>query len=379
MRPASVVLLVLIALSVPARVHGQATASPTETVVESVLKYPASFHLRQVVVFGTLRTETDEWWLESDEGPRIRVCGDPSAVRSGRVELLAEVVDVGRLPESDPRMKNTPLQALLIRANLNRWPRPGEYVVLQARQTATLKPAVRPSLRATVLEAARFEDKMVTVVGQFRGRNLFNDLPAEPGVSKHDFVLRNGRAAVWVVGLRPRVNRVDLDLKSRAGTDAWFAVEGVVRRGKGLVWIEGLRMASTPTPSEVLPAVPALPAVLQEAPNVMFSVPTADEDDVSTRTTVRIQYTRAIDPSTLGGRIRVSYHNPIPGGTNDPVPPFVVDYATSDHVVTVRFSAPLDRFRTVSVELLDGITTQHGTRATPWTLRFTTGARPPQE
>jgi hypothetical protein len=377
-RAASATLLLLIALVAPVPAGAQA-ASPVETFVESILTYPASYHLREVVVYGTLRTETDQWWLESDEGPRILVTGDPAAVKAGRIELLAEVVDVGRLPESDPRLKNTPLQAMLIRRDVDRWPRPGELVVLSAQRAAVLKPAIRPSLRAVVLEAARFEDKIVTVVGQFRARNLFNDLPAEPGISKNDFVLKNGRAAVWVVGLRPRVNGVDLDLKSRAGTNDWFAVEGVVHRGKGLVWIDAAKMAAAPVPAEVLPATPAQAQALQEAPEVMFSVPAAEEADVAVATKIRIQYSRPIDPATLAGHVRAAYVSRTPGGSDEPAPSFVVDYATSDHVVTVRFTAPLERFRTVTVELGDGIATLHGTRATPWRLQFTTGGRAPHE
>ena len=269
---------------------------------------------------------------------------------------------------------------MLIRRDMDRWPRPGELVVLSARQAATLKPATQPSLRAIVLEAARFEDKTVTVVGQFRARNLFNDLPAEPGVSRYDFVLKNGRAAVWVVGLRPRVNRVDLDLKSRAGTNDWYAVEGVVHRGRGLVWIAATRMAAAPVPAEVLPAAPALPQVLQDAPEVMFSVPAADEADVPVTTTIRIQVltarsTRRRCRDTSASRTPLAH----PDGADEPVPPFAVDYATSDRVATVRFTAPLERFRTVSVELGDGIATLHGTRATPWRLQFTTGAQAPHE
>jgi hypothetical protein len=172
---------------------------------------------------------------------------------------------------------------------------------------------------------------------------------------------------------------VDLGLKSRAGTNDWYAVEGVVHRGKGLVWIDATKMAAAPVPADVLPAALSLPQVLQEPPEIMFSVPTADEADVAIATKIRIQYSRPIDPATLAGRVRAVYASRTPGGADEPVPPFVVDYATSDRVVTVRFTAPLERFRTVTVELGDGIATLHGTRATPWRLRFTTGAQSPHE
>jgi hypothetical protein len=229
-------------------------------------------------------------------------------------------------------------------------------------------------VRAIVLESERFVGKTVTVIGQFRAGNLFNDLPAEPGGEKHKFVIKAGKAAVWVVGLRPRMNGADLNMKSRADTDRWLAVEGIVRRGKGLVWIEASRMASAPTPAEALPPPPQAPLVAA-TPEVMFSLPADDEADVPITTKVRIQFTRPIDPSTLTDRIRVTYAGRDAAAPGEPVPPFAVDYATSDCVVTLRFRTALERFRTVTVELLDGIATATGTRATPWRLTFTTGGQ----
>jgi hypothetical protein len=60
----------------------------------------------------------------------------------------------------------------------DRWPRPGEEVLLRV---ASVTPAPAPTgtvtVRGLALEPWRFVGKTVTVVGNFRGRNLFGDLP----------------------------------------------------------------------------------------------------------------------------------------------------------------------------------------------------------
>lgn len=348
------------------------SAVPIPTFVGALLAYPGTFHTRQIIVYGTLRSELDQWWLQTDDGDRVRVVAAPNALQGGRVELHAEALDIGRLAQTDPRITGSGLASLLVRVGLNRWPRPGELVVLLVSRTAILRPAIQPALKDVVLECDRFQGKTVVIVGQFRARNLYNDLPGAPGRHKHEFVLRMGAAAVWVVGLRPRVNNVDLNMQTRVDTDRWFAVEGIVRRDKGLVWLQGLRMAAAPVPQEVLPAIPVRPETLAAA-EVMFSVPTDDEADVPVTTTVRIQFTRPIDPRSLTGRIRVSYADGPDGAAPVPPPGFVADYTTSDRVVTLRFRSALQRFRGVVVEVLDGVTTMGGSPVKPWRLTFTTG------
>ena len=46
-----------------------------------------------------------------------------------------------------------------------------------------------------------------------------------------------------------------------------------------------------------------------------------------------------------------------------------------DQLLLITFKAPLDRFRRVNVELLEGVTTVDGVAFKPWSLTFTTGDR----
>ena len=127
------------------------------------------------------------------------------------------------------------------------WPRPGEVVALAVTDAMSVKPARRrPTLcgRSHWIRPAT-SGKRVKVTGQFRGRNLYGDLPQGPGLSQWDFVLRAADAAVWVTGLRPRGRGFNLNTGARVDTGTWLEIAGVVREGKGLVWIEGQQVALT--------------------------------------------------------------------------------------------------------------------------------------
>jgi hypothetical protein len=71
-----------------------------------------------------------------------------------------------------------------------------------------------------------FENKDVTIRGQFRGGNLFGDLPAGSGATPSDWVLSDGPFSVWVTGKGPRGKGFSLNPASRADCAFWLEVEG---------------------------------------------------------------------------------------------------------------------------------------------------------
>jgi hypothetical protein len=120
---------------------------------------------------------------------------------------------------------------------------------------------------------------------------------------------------------------------------------------------------------------PALPP--GPPPEVRFSLPSEGETDVSPATTVRIQTTRDLDEATLAGRVRVSYVEP-PSAAAPTVPiQHTETWDPGNRVLTIKLSAPLERFRTIRVELLEGIKGTDGQPLKPWALTFTTGAQMP--
>jgi hypothetical protein len=108
---------------------------------------------------------------------------------------------------------------------------------------------------------------------------------------------------------------------------------------------------------------------------VIFSAPTEDETDVSTATTVRIQISRDLDPATLKGRIRVTYADSPPGANAaaGPAVAFTTQYAAFNRVLELKFTRPLEQFRTVKVELLEGVMGTDQQPMKPWSLTFHIG------
>jgi hypothetical protein len=226
-------------------------------------------------------------------------------------------------------------------------------------------------LRQLALDPARYEGQSLTITGQFAGRNLLGDLPQAPRSSRSDFVIRGAGGAVWVSGIEPRGRGWRLNPSLKLDTDQWLRVQGVVRHGEGLVWIEAktLERASAettaPEPQEQAPAVLPPPE-----PEVLFTLPSADETDVPPGTTVRIQTSRDLDPDTFEKHIVVTYVGQQAGAL--PLP-FKATFDRANRVLELKFDQPLERFRTVKVELLEGIKGTDGQSLKPFTLTFSVG------
>ena len=220
----------------------------------------------------------------------------------------------------------------------------------------------------------------ITVTGTFRGNNLYGDLPRSPAIGKWDFVLRSANAALWVTGVRPRGKGFDLDPRAKADTGRLLEVAGVIRVRDGLVWMEAATITApsltTPQPTDEPPELIAVPVVPLPVPEVTFSLPTEGETDVSPSILVQIQISRNLDPESLKDRVRLSYVDATPPGAAQPAPiAFAATYRAGDRVVQIRLQKPLEPFRTVKVELLEGIKGPDGQPLAPFTLTFTTGSQ----
>ena len=57
-------------------------------------------------------------------------------------------------------------------------------------------------------------------------------------------------------------------------------------------------------------------------------------------------------------------------GNITPSAEFTTSYNTANRVLEIRFKTPLERFRTVKIDLLEGILGVDGQPLKPWTLTF---------
>lgn len=114
------------------------------------------------------------------------------------------------------------------------------------------------------------------------------------------------------------------------------------------------------------------PAALE----VIFHAPRQDEAGVSLRTPIRLQFSADLDATTLPDNVMLEYSTEDSRDRGEPEPPairFSATYDGKDRSVTIRPSAPWERFREVRLRLTGAIRATSGAPLSPFALSFTTG------
>jgi hypothetical protein len=369
-----VVALSAVAVSVSAQQQSPRRA----TNIAALRSFPAFYHLRPVVVVGTIALADNGDLRLSNDGATMRVIykgNTPDTL----AEVRGEFWDLGRMNADDPRLAGLDAPRTFHIDPEGAWPRPGTVTAIIA---SAVTEAVQPStasIRGIVLHPARFLDQKVTVIGQFAGRNLLGDLPEAPAKSRYDFVVRSADASIWVANLRPRGKDFELALDARIDTGRWVEVTGLLQQGRGLQWLDatGTTIALTKPPAPETTAqeapirVPAAPP-----PEVVFSAPTSEESDVALNTTIRVQFSRDISAATLKSHVAVKYDEEETKQRGEPATPtieFTTQYLPGNRVLEIRITRPLEVTRKVYVELGEGILGMDQQPLVPWKLTFTTG------
>jgi hypothetical protein len=348
------------------------------TNISALRNFPAFFHLHPVIVVGTLALADNGDIRVTDEGGGMRVVFR-GGLPDGVVEVRGEFWDLGRMNADDPRLAGYDLMRTFRIDPEGSWPRPGAVTAIVASAIAEAALPGTPTIRGIVLNPARYLDQKVRVTGQFAGRNLLGDLPDAPAKSRYDFVIRSADAAIWVTNLRPRGKDFELALDARIDTGRWVEVSGVLQQGRGLQWLDatGTTIAlSKPAPVETTAQEPPIRVPAAPPPEVVFSTPTADETDVAPATSIRIQFSRDINASTLKSHVTVKYDEAeakARGEAEAPTAEFTTQYMPGNRVLEIRFAKPLEPFRLVQVQLGEGILGMDQQPLVPWTLTFRTG------
>ncbi len=356
---------------------GAAQSIRRATTLDAIDRHPFFFHGQEIIVVTDATSEQTITWLVNDDDSVRLLAFDvppPPAGARERLEVIGTFYDVGRLDERDQRLAGLPIRRISEALLRKPWPARGELPLLVATSS---RPAVAPSattLRSIVLDPDRYLEQGVTVIGRFGGRNLYGDLPEAPDESRWDFVLRSADAAAWIVGREPKGDGFELDVLARVDTGRWLEVTGAVRVEDGMVLVDAGALAlAEPVPDRPPPA--AVETRRLPPPEVIFSTPLADDVDVPQDTTVRVQFSRDMDPDSFDGQVRVAYTRPGAARVNPGVEDilFELAYRGRNRVLEIRFEQALERFRSVTVELLDGVTANDGTPLPPWTLSFFIG------
>jgi hypothetical protein len=368
-----VVSAVALALAAPAPLAAQLRApGATRKVatVTSLARFPFYFHTQSVRVRGAASETNGTFQLER-EGAKVWLV--PGA--TGKLpdpgkdaEVTGTYVDVGRLERTDVRVTGD-LATLSQRILKREWPAPGELLVVIVDSATAAEPLSAPSVRHVAIEPGRYVGQEVTVVGRFRGKNLYGDLPEAIGKGRWDFVLQSADASIWVTGRRPKGDGFDLNVENRVDAGRWLEVAGVVKEERGMAVLEASAIRSGRPPAESTPeAVVRVPVVLPP-PEVVFSAPTQGETDVLPASKVRVQFSRDIREDSVKGGVAVAY-----AGVTVPPPAFTLRYDAGRRVLEITFAEALSPFANVQVVLKETIVSSDGQALKPYTLAFTVGS-----
>lgn len=180
-------------------------------------------------------------------GARVEVRGVVRFIRkkefvpspAGPVDLdLLEDPGLPALPEQSPMLPRVSITALSLTDRDSR---------------DTHKAKTTGAMVYEILEdPAQYAGKTVKVRGQFRGRNLFGDLPAGTERTRDDWVLKDGERALWVTGKAPRGKGFSLDPAYKGDAVRWLEVAGKPEVANGIVYLRASKviLGSPPPPVE---------------------------------------------------------------------------------------------------------------------------------
>jgi hypothetical protein len=366
------VLLVAVMLAASATAQPQPRRA---TTIDAIRAYPGFYHQQTVLVIGEVKGTVDRATIGNDDGAISLIARE--LPRDSKIEARGLMLDIGRMSQDDPRLIPFNLLDRTRTAYQDRWPKPGEELVLILGGSAPPPVAVNataPPLRALAMEPGRFDGQKVTIVGQFRGRNLYGELPEAPAKGKYEFVLRSADAALWVIGIQPKGKGFNFDPGKRIDTGRWVTVQGTVRSARGLTWLEGTSIELAPAPEETTEVAIDLPP--PPPVEVLFTAPTNGESDVRLTERIRIQLSRDLDPATLKDRVRITYSSAESKERGEAQPPsvaFTTNYTKENRALEIRPNEPFERFRAVTLEILEGVKGTDGGAMKAFTLTFTTG------
>lgn len=163
----------------------------------------------------------------------------------------------------------------------------------------------RTTLAALLNTSAASLGETVSVIGKFRGRNLFGDLPRQakqPG----DWVIKDDRYALWVTG-RPQTDAgFTLDPGAPADTATWLEVVGtpIVRYGRVTLHARSVAVVPPPPGARALPPRKVLGR--DTPPAVVFALP-LEADPVAPDSRFIIQFSKDMEEESFRERIRLRY------------------------------------------------------------------------
>jgi hypothetical protein len=156
------------------------------------------------------------------------------------------------------------------------------------------------------------DGKTIRVVGKFRGRNLYGDLPARSQRTNSDWVIKDDLFAIWVTGKKPKGSGWELDPTLKRDTSKWIEVVGRPETRNGVTYLRALQvvLSGPPSPTAEAQAPPPPPPRPKVAPVVVFSLPLDGDGEVPADSRFVVQFNKDMDEKTFEGRVQLRYAGP---------------------------------------------------------------------
>jgi hypothetical protein len=231
-----------------------------------------------------------------------------------------------------------------------------KYLGPPDQDVRALKKANLVTVESLVLKPGGHDSQTVRVVGKFRGRNLYGDLPVRSQRNSSDWVIKDDVFAVWVTGMKPKGLGFDLDPSLKRDTEKWVMVLGRPETSGTMTYLRALEVEVTSAPTPIVQAPPPTspPERPKVPPVVVFSLPLDGDREVPTDGRFQVQFSKDMNEQSFKGRVVLRYvGSALPGdrGLDEPK----VTYDGGRRTLTVEPGDVLQPGRQIELILLPGI------------------------
>ncbi len=328
-RRALTLFLATFAAALPARPQGVSSSEtysqyemrfgdPVEVSISDLVNTPTAYQDRAVRVRGRLQLDASgsfrSYQLQNNFGDKVRIA-PVSEVRSyfegEALQLMGREVDVtGVFQTATSQSTSGDLNI----GSITFWKYFGE-----APEIKDVSKVPTATLEQISTNPGRFEGRQIRVVGQFRGRNLFGDLPPTSQTNRSDWVVKDDVYALWVTGRKPKGDGFDLDATLKRDSGKWLEVVGQIELRKGFAYLTAQRVALTTPPTPTAQALPPKPPVERPRvpPVVIFALPLDGEVDVPGAARFAVQFSKDMDEDTFKGHVVLRYSGRPQAGDRD--------------------------------------------------------------
>jgi hypothetical protein len=234
------------------------------------------------------------------------------------------------------------------------------------------------SLEALVTRPGANDGQMLRMVGMFRGRNLYGDLPVSTQRASADWVMKDDLYAVWITGREPSGPGWHLDGALKRDAGRWIEVIGKPETVGGVTYIEAIRVRLTSAPTaSASPSAPttasgagaaAIPSPpLSEKPGkppvVVFALPLDGDPEIPPDSRFVVQFSKDMDENTFAGHVVLRYAGPMQPGDRGFT--LKLSYDRDRRALTIDPGGVLRPRRAIELILLPGISDMDGLALVP--------------